>query len=138
MNTLAGTRKIDYDTLLPDEKITSALSFFREVKARYDGNIRAVLEKESELQDLEHCAELHQDMDCKGGYALYKKIREARRERRAYKNENELLFPVYEWIGHNENALNKLAEALGRVRKTAEVIDNRQYTPRTDVLADRL
>ena len=137
MSITLDTKRIPYDTLKPDENLTDFLSFCRDVKMRYEGNTRETEEKEDELQDLEHWAELHDDLDCKGGYAIYKKIREARRDRRKCKSENELLYPLYDWVNRNEKALNALAQVLGRVRETADVIDNRKYTARTNVLGDR-
>lgn len=136
MSITLDTKRIPYDTLKPDENLTDFLSFCRDVKMRYEGNVRETEEKEDELQDLEHWAELHDDLDCKGGYAIYKKIREARRDRRKCKSENELLYPLYDWVNRNEKALNALAQVLGRVRETAEVIDSRKYTARTNVLGD--
>ncbi len=136
MSITLDTKRIPYDTLKPDENLTDFLSFCRDVKMRYEGNARETEEKEDELQDLEHWAELHDDLDCKGGYAIYKKIREARRDRRKCKSENELLYPLYDWVNKNEKALNALAQVLGRVRETADVIDNRKYTARTNVLGD--
>ena len=128
------TSKIPYDTLNPDKNLTDFLSFLRAVKTRYEGNARETEEKEAQLQDLEHFIELHSDLDCKGGYREYKRIRDVRRKRRSLKSENELLYPLYEWINGNENALNTLTETLGKVRKTAEVIGSRKYMARTDVL----
>lgn len=136
MSVIIDTKRIPYDTLMPDKNITEFISFCREVKSRYEGNARETSNKEEELQDLMHYVELHGDLDCKGGYALYKKIRETRRERRKCKSENELLLPVYNWIAANDTALNRLAEALGNVRKAAELIDNKKYIARTDVLEE--
>lgn len=137
MSIVINTKKIPYDTLSPSQNMAEFLSFCRDVKGRYEGNIRETDEKEAQLQDLEHYAELHRDLDGNGGYALYKQIRDTRRQRRAYKSENELLQPIYEWIAENEQALNKLTAALWRVRKTAEIIDNRKYMTRTDVLGEK-
>lgn len=128
------TKKIPYDTLKPDKNLTDFLAFLRAVKMRYEGNSREQEEKEAQLQDLEHYAELHGDLDIRRGFALYKRIRDTRRERRRAKSENELLYPVYAWIGENEKALNSMAGALGNVRKAAEVIESRKYMTRTDVL----
>lgn len=130
------TKKIPYDTLCPDKNLTDFLSFLRNVKMRYEGNVREKEEKEAQLQDLEHYIELHPDMDCKGGYREYKRMRDARRQRRSLKCENELLFPLYEWISLNEQALDDLAVTLGRVRKTAETIESRKYMTRTSVLEE--
>lgn len=134
MSIVIDTKKIDYDTLKPDKRITDFLAFCREVKMRYEGNIRETEEKEAELQDLEHYAELHDGLDIRRGFALYKKLRETRLERRRAKSENELIYPVYAWICDNDKALNTMAAALGNVRKAAEVIDNRKYMTRTDII----
>ena len=134
--TIMNAVHIPYDTLNPDKNLTDFLSFLRAVKMRYEGNAREQQDKEAQLQDLEHYVELHSDLDCKGGYKAHKDIREVRRARRGLKQENELLNPLYEWINLNEQALNSLTQTLGKVRKTAEVIEGRRYTTRTDVLED--
>ena len=134
--TILNAVHIPYDTLNPDKNLTDFLTFLRMVKMRYEGNAREQQDKEAQLQDLEHYVELHNDLDCKGGYREYRRIRDTRRERRSLKQENELLHPLYEWINTNEQTLNSLSAVLGSVRKTAELIDNRRYTPRTDVLEE--
>lgn len=134
MSVTLDTKRFPYDTVGPEKRIAEFLAFCRDVKATYEGNAIGVERKEAELQDLDHFAELHDDLDCKGGYAVYKKIRDIRRVRRAYKSENELLGPMYEWIQQNNASLNKLSAALGSVRKVAETIDRRKYMARTDVL----
>lgn len=128
------TKKISYDTLNPDKNLTDFLSFLRSVKMRYEGNAREQEEKEAQLQDVEHYAELHDDLDIRRGFIIYKQFRDTRRERRKMKCENELLLPLYEWMEHNEQALNSLKTTLGEVRKKAELIDKRKYMARTDVL----
>ena len=134
MSIILGTNRIPYDTLMPDKVVTDFLEFCRNVKSRYEGNAEEIGAREAELGDLEHYMELHSDLDCKGGYALYKKMRETRRERRKCKNEMELLRPMYDWLEQNGDALNRLTIALGDTRRKAEVIDSRKYMSRTDVL----
>lgn len=137
MNTSFGNMKLPYDTLFPEKTVTDFLSFLRTVKSRYDGNVRALEEAEAQLQDLEHYAELNEDLDCADGYGVYRKIRDIRRQRRAYKNENELLTPLYQWITEDAAEVKKLERALGETRRKAELIDKRQYMARTDVLEER-
>lgn len=136
MSIVIDTKKMAYDSLSPDANITGFLAFCRDVKSRYEGNLREIAEREAELQDLDHYAELHGDLDIRRGFALYKKIRDVRRERRKCKSENELLAPMYNWIFANDSELNCLSVVLGQVRKTAEVIDNRKYMTRTGVLEE--
>ena len=131
---IIDTVKVTYDTLHPDQKLTDFLAFCREVKMRYEGNAREAEDKEAQLQDLEHYAELYKDLDIQRGFALYAKIRDTRRARRSLKSENELLYPVYAWILANEDALNGMAGVLGSVRKAEEAINSRKYMTRTNVL----
>ena len=91
-------------------------------------------DRDAEILDIEHYAELHPDLDGAEGYKVYGKLRDVRRERRKLKNENELLKPFYDWLGENTQAVKKLEQALGKTRNTAEVIDNRKYMTRTGVL----
>ena len=67
------------------------------------------------------------------GYRLYRKLTELRRERRACKNECDLLQPVYDYF-HATDVLNRLTILQGDCVRAKDAIDNRTYMTRTDVL----
>lgn len=131
------TREMDYDTLSPEMQISQFLIFCKDAKNRIMGNAYALQENDDKTQDLMHFAELHDNLNCRDGNELYKKIREVRRERRLLKNETELLAPIEGWIDRNQTALKDLEKILGATRTRAEVIAKRMYMTKTDVLDEK-
>lgn len=122
-----------YDTLDPEETIRSFSASIREMLSRYDGNQMELQKLDNQMQDLLHYIEMSKDKKAPDGYKLYKQLRDIRRKRRACKNEIDLLKTVYD-IFNGTDLLNKLADALGKVRETKRVISARTYKVRTDVL----
>ena len=126
---------IDYDSTKPEETIRNFVGDIREMIARYDGDKARLIEIEAELQDLLHYIEIANFKRVTDGYKLYRKIAELRRERRACKNEIDLLWPIYEYF-HATEVLNRLTTVQGNVSKAKEAIDQRVYGVRTDILDD--
>jgi len=129
--TLSG--RADFDTLQPDENLKSFLDFARNVITRYEGNQNRQKELEDETQDLLHYMELSKDMNACQGYDLYQKLRNVRRERRACKNEIDLLKPLYDYLC-DKTVINQLSQIQGKCRASKQCISQRQYTLRTDVM----
>lgn len=130
-----GTLHYDvvYDTTNPEDTIRCFVDNVRGMIARYDGNKARIVEIEAELTDLEHYMEIGKFKKVTDGYRMYRKLAELRRERRACKNENDLLWPIYEHF-HATEVLNRLSTVQGEVAKVKSAIDARYYQIRTDAL----
>lgn len=126
-------RSEEFDSLHPEEKLREFLGFARDVISRYEENVRLQTELETETQDLLHYVELSDNMDACKGNKMYKKVREVRRKRRACKNEIDLLKPLYEYLS-DKTIINQLSQIQGKCKTSKEVISQRQYTLRTDVI----
>mgnify|MGYP007069843679 CR=1 FL=1 len=130
---LVGCR--EYDTLHPEETIQNFCMAAREMISRYEYDREQYAELENEMQDLLHYVEISADKNANAGFKLYKRLAEVRRERRACKNEMDLLQPIYDTF-HNTGIINKLSELQGKCRNNKQLIDSREYTVRTDILND--
>ena len=119
----------EFDTLHPDQRLTDFLSFCNEVLSRYDGNIAECEALDNSLNDLMHYVELTDDCRPKICVAM----REARRQRRLCKNENDLLKPLYDYLS-DKTLINKLSQVLGKVRTANEMVTKRTYIARTDAI----
>lgn len=126
---------IEYDTTHPEETIRKFCSDIRGMVSRYEGNKQRLVEIEGEHQDLLHYIEIAPFKTVPNGYKLYRKLAELRRERRALKNENDLLQPLYDAF-RQPDILNRLSKVQGDVSKVHEAIDGRVYGMRTDILND--
>lgn len=124
---------IEYDSCHPEQTIRSFVMDIRSILSRYDGNEVRLKEIDDELQDLEHYIEIAPFKTVPNGYKLYRKLAELRRERRACKNENDLLRPLCTWFKNNP-ILDRLSAVQGDVAKLRETIDGRVYAIRTDIL----
>lgn len=125
----------EYDTTKPEDTFRE---FIRNVKAmvkRYDANITRLSELEDQMQDVMHFMEMSKSKNVPEGYKLYKKLTDIRKERRACKNEMDLLKPVYEMF-HGTKLLDQLAHVQGECGKVKKSIDGRAYTVRTYILED--
>ena len=126
-------RSEEFDSLLPEENLKSFLSFARNVISRYEDNQKLQSDLEAETQDLLHYVELSENMNACMGNAMYKKMREIRRKRRACKNEIDLLKPLYDYLC-DKRMINDLSQIQGKCRSAKEVISQRKYTLRTGVM----
>lgn len=124
---------LEYDSTEPDTTIQKFVADIRGMLKRVESNKARIFEIEDEINDLEHYMEIGNFKNVPDGYRLYRKLAELRRERRACKNENDLLVPIWEHF-HATEVLNKLAMVQGECSKLHEMIDNRTYTVRTDIL----
>lgn len=123
----------EFDTLQPEEKIKNFCAFIRQALARYEDDRYRLSELENKIQDLLHFTEMAKPRDIQGGYKLYKEIAEIRKERRACKNEIDLLAPVYE-LFHGTKMLDQLSSVQGSCKQVKKTISNKGYSVRTDVL----
>lgn len=127
------SQNIEFDSLHPEDNIKQFLMFARNVISRYEGNQQRQSELELEQQDVEHVMELSNNQDIVGGYRLYRKLADIRRERRTCKNESDLLKPLYDYLKQN-SIMNDLSRLQGSCRVSKETISKRQYTLRTNIL----
>lgn len=125
----------EYDTLDSAEAIRTFCSFIRDVIARYEDNTRLQEEAETEEMDIKHAIELAEKLTEREKKLLYGKLTEALQTRRACKSENEILQPLYDYF-KDKTLLNKLAQLQGTVTDVKEIITNRTYSCRTNILHD--
>jgi len=128
---------VEYDSTKPEETIRNFVSDIRKMVAKYAWNRDRIKEIENEMSDIEHYMEIANYKPIAPGYRLYRKLAELRRERRACKNEVDLLQPIYEYF-HATEVLNRLSTVQGECAKAKSTIDNRCYVVRTDVLNEWL
>lgn len=128
------SRSYNYDSLHPEEAIRQFVSFLRSVRSRYDANYAVVGEMDLTQQDLLHAIEMSDDMDAKGGYDMYRRTREVRRNRRCCKNENELLEPIRNFLENNAGFVTSLERLQGDVAAAKQRIDSKRYTYRTKIM----
>ena len=126
---------IDYDSTKPEETIRNFVADIRGMVTRFEMNKSRIIEIETQLVDLEHYIEIENFKTVPNGYKLYRKLAELRRERRACKNENDLLQPIYEYF-HATEVLNRLSTVQGECAKAKSAIDGRCYLVRTDILEE--
>jgi len=125
---------VDYDTLRPEEKVKAFCSDIREMLSRYESDKIRFDELEKEMQDLLHYIEMAENKNANVGFKLYKRLAEVRRERRACKNELDLLQPIHD--NFKSDLLNSLSRIQGICTAVKQQIDGRCYTVRTDILDD--
>ena len=129
--------RVDYDSTNPAKAFGDFISSVKEMVKRYEQNDDRIHEIETEINDLEHFIEIAPYQNVPKGYKLYRKIAELRRERRACKNENDLLRPVYDHF-HATTVLTKLSAVYSEVSRTKNSINSRCYTVRTSALDEYL
>ena len=120
----------------PEQTLRGFLQFFREVKPRYEEAVRLQAMYEDQLSDLLHYAELHTNLSASNGNKLYRKIAEARRQRRAFKEESEMLEPMYQYVQKASYLVDQLSGVQGKTTAAREKIERRVYHCRTDILDD--
>lgn len=120
----------------PEGTLREFVKFFREIKPRYEEAVRLQGEYENQINDLQHYAELHPNLNAAQGNKLYRKLAEALRNRRACKIEVQLLEPMYQYVMKAGNLPDQLSGIQGRVRGVREKIEERVYRCRTEILDD--
>lgn len=123
----------EYDTLDPETRFKEFISYIRKCIAQYEYDQEQLAISEEKIQDLMHFMEMTDDRKRQDGFRLYKELTKARRERRACKNEMELLAPVYE-LFHKTKLLDQMAQVQGNCRIVKKSIKERVYSTRTDIL----
>ena len=125
----------EYDSKKPEETFRAFIRSVKEMVKKYDTNTARIAELEDQMQDVMHFMEMAKPKNVPTGYKLYKKLTDIRKERRACKNENDLLKPVYDMF-HGTKLLDQLSYVQGECGKAKKTIDGRAYSVRTDILED--
>ena len=123
----------EYDSLKPELKLKEFQAYIRKCITQYESDLEALTTCEQEIQDILHYMEMSENQKRQDGFKLYKRLTDARRERRRCKNEIEILQPVYS-LFHGTKLLEQLAQTQGTCRLVKESIDDRVYLARTDIL----
>ena len=78
------------------------------------------------------CDEIELSKDCNmyEGYMLYKKLRDVLRNRREMKDENEMLFYLFDAFNKMPAFKNALVNAHRNIKRKQRELDERKYSPR--------
>lgn len=101
----------------------------RDIPKRYSDNLEQINKLEKEENDLLHYIELV-NLNAVEGFKAYKELQKVRKERRVYKDENELLKHVQPVLSNMKGHLRLLDNAIGNVRQTEKHLENRIYRVR--------
>jgi len=118
------------------ESIEDFLSFLREAEQQYKTADLDEKDANDATQDILHAVELNTYNPRKTA-RLVKTLHNVRRTRREAKETMEVLSPVLAWAEENKTMVKSLERLLGNVRKVERRIQERQYTPRTDILDEK-
>ena len=127
----------EYDSKKPEDTFRAFIRNVKDMVKKYEANIARIAELEDEMQDVMHFMEMAKPKNVPTGYKLYKKLTDIRKERRACKNENDLLKPVYDMF-HGTKLLDQLSFVQGECGKAKKAIDGRAYAIRTHILEDMI
>lgn len=119
------------------ENIKVFLDWLRAINQNYHMALEDEADANNEQQDILHSIELEHNGYRKNA-RLATALKETRRNRRDAKNRIERLVPVVEWIERNQPVIKGLEKLLGEVRKTEKIVEGRNYTYRTDIVARTL
>lgn len=111
---------------LAEELVTRMLKCIGDAEEIYDSNYDNVKVKEAETQDLLHEIELS-NFNASQGCILAKELQKVRRERRKMKDENELLFYLYDMVKKNPGFKNTLINVHKNIKKKERDINERYY-----------
>ena len=128
-----GGNNPDCDTLNSDAQIKKFREFILNVISRYEGNIAQQELAEREEMDLQHAIELAENLTQKEKRLLFRKMRETLKVRRSCKSENEILYPLYEFVS-DRRLYDQLGRIQGGIKSKKVILTSRQYGCRTSVL----
>lgn len=114
------------------EILSAFIKLAESVKKEYESALDFVNEKDKELQDITHKAELNaltQNEKAK----LMTELQKNRRDRRYWKNRVDEYQPFYTFQTESKEfkaLLEQLKQILGKVRKAESYLENRAYKPK--------
>lgn len=115
------------------EQISDFIKMMRDIEPRYNLAKEEQLKEEKRTQDYLHAIEFSQNSKDRNRFAT--KLKTCRQERRKNKDIVEELEPIVEWLKEKgtKDAMNHLAQALGKVRKAESYhTSNKVYHPRVE------
>lgn len=115
------------------ENIENFLNFLRESQQEYNIAVSEEKEKNDETQDLLHTIELQNHIPY-NELLIFRATKQVRENRRKAKDCVQQLQPVVDWLKDNQKVIKELEKLLGNVRKEEQYIENRYYTPKTDIV----
>jgi hypothetical protein len=115
---------------LAEKIVTQILTDIAEVERIYNENYERIKQKELEVTDLQHEIELAKDCNMYEGYLLYRKLRDVLRDRREMKDENEMLFFLFDTFNKIPAFKNALINAHKDIKRKERELDEREYYPR--------
>ena len=115
------------------ERIEDFLNLLRESQQEYNIAVSDEKEKNDETQDLLHSIELQNHIPY-NELLIFQVTKQVRQKRRRAKDTIQQLQPIVEWFKENQKVVKDLERLLGNVRKEEQHIENRYYTPKTDIV----
>lgn len=112
------------------DEIRNILAPLKEIKQRYETNVKQCEYKDYETQDLLHEIELG-TLNAAQRIKLFNELRRVRQERRNAKDENELLSSVYHLLSVKyPKLINDLEYCCREMKRVTKEMETRQYFPR--------
>lgn len=112
------------------DEIRNILALLKEIKQRYETNVKQCEYKDYETQDLLHEIELG-TLNAAQRIKLFNELRRVRQERRNAKDENELLSSVYHLLSVKyPKLINDLEYCCREMKRATKEMETRQYFPR--------
>jgi hypothetical protein len=116
-----------------EKHVQSAISMFNEIPKRYEANVARITYCESARLDILH--KLRDDkLNAIQMTEMTKLLKMNEKDRKLAKDENLLIKELYELCTNNPSIKSKLQNILGNSRNILKMLQNRTYTPRTNIL----
>ena len=115
------------------ESVSEFLNFIRDACQQHRIAITTQQEAEAETQDILHSLEL-EEHSYNEVARLGKRLAEVRKQRRSAKDMIVATSPIVEWQDQNATTIKAIERLLGDIRKGERYVENRIFTPRTQVL----
>ena len=113
-----------------EEYAETLLKVIGEIQEIYADNCENAKQCELETMDLLHQLELQDKIKLYDGYFIAKKLRELRKQRRKYKDENLTLYFLNQFVENNPQFKNALIKVKENIKKKQRDMENRRYTPK--------
>ena len=114
-------------------QIENFLRFLTNCDEEYNIAVQSESDADAATQDILHHIELEENSQLDYIYEGLQ-LHRVRRKRRHAKDTQRLTKPIREWMAANKRVIRDLEKLLGEVRRQERYIENRSYTPKTDVL----
>lgn len=114
-------------------QIENFLRFLTNCDEEYNIAVQSESDADAATQDILHHIELEENSQLDYIYEGLQ-LHRVRRERRQAKDTQRLTKPIREWMAANKRVIRDLEKLLGELRRQERYIENRSYTPKTDVL----